>query len=177
MYCIHELQYILNNLVDSILQKDKYSRFPKLCLKIKELVVSKIIPCRYEQTCDKVNDFFMEETTYIWTDDHKFRYEILPEIFNIMKDGIVDPKIMRQTLNAYFVIIKNIANHSIRRKIHLFFISKIIKDIMSRLTEEILFNGDINTILEENKEKAINREKLLKMKEKINIAKKMINMA
>jgi hypothetical protein len=177
MQCIRELQCVLNDLVDLILQKDKYSRFPKLCLKIKELVVSQIIPCRYEQTCDKVNDFFMEETTYIWTDDHKFRYEILPEIFNKTKDGIVDPKIMRQTLNAYFNIIKNIANHSIRKKIHLFFTSRIIKDIMSRLTEEILFNSDINTMLEENKEKAMKREKLLKMKEKINMAKKMINMA
>jgi vacuolar protein sorting-associated protein 1 len=172
--CIKEIQIIMAELVDTILQKDKFSRFPKLCSRIKEIVTGQFFPNKYELVHDKVNDFFAEETECIWTDDQKFRCEILPSMFIKSKDGSIDPKIIRNVLIGYFNVIKNIANHSIHKKISTFFVNRIIDDINVKLMDYILIKADLNQILEENKEKVFKREKLLKTKEKIDFAKNML---
>ena len=177
--CIKDIQTITNNLVFFLLKKDKYSRFPKLCSKIKEIVSNNIIPNKYEFVCDRVNEFLFEETQCIWTNDHKFRYEILPSIYNKSKDGTIDSKIdtkiFRNVLLEYFNVIKNIACHVIRKKITVFYIGKIINDINIVLIDQILTKSDLNILLEENKEKTIKREKLIKIKEKITLAKNMMD--
>jgi hypothetical protein len=182
--CIKEVQTIMIELVDLILQRDRFSRFPKLCIKIKEIICGQIIPNRYDTTYDKVDDFFTEETECIWTDDPKFRNEILPNLYGKEKDPTtdfrafsrdnVDPLIIRNVLTGYFNVVKNIANHSIRKKISAFFINRIIDDVNTKLSEQILTRSDISQILEENKEKATKRERLLRMKEKIDLARNMI---
>lgn len=172
--CIKEIQIIMTDLVDQILQRDKFSRFPKLCIRIKEIVTNQIIPQKYETTHEKVNDFFAEEMECIWTDDQKFRCEILPSMFSKSKDGSIDPKIIRTVLSGYFNVIKNIANHTIHKKIRTFFVHRIIDDINTKLIDQMLTKIDLNQILEENREKAVKREKLMKTKEKIDLAKNMI---
>jgi dynamin 1-like protein len=172
--CIKAIQNIMADLVDQILQRDKFSRFPKLCIRIKEIVTNHIIPQKYELTHEKVNDFFAEETECIWTDDQKFRCEILPSMFSKSKDGSIDPKIIRAVLSGYFNVIKNIANHTIHKKIRTFFVHRIIDDINIKLVDQMSTKTDINQLLEENKEKAIKRDKLIKTKEKIDLAKNMI---
>lgn len=172
--CIKEVQTIMTELVDQILQRDKFSRFPKLCIRIKEVVASQIIPQKYEIAHEKVNDFFAEETECIWTDDQKFRCDILPSMFSKSKDGSIDPKIIRTVLSGYFTVVKNIANHTIHKKIRTFFVHRIIDDINTKLVDQMLTKIDLNQLLEENKEKALKREKLMKTKEKIDLAKNMI---
>ena len=177
--CIKDIQTITNNLVFFLLKKEKYSRFPKLCSKIKEIVSNNIIPNKYEFVCDRVNEFLFEETQCIWTNDHKFRCEILPSIYTKSKDGTIDSKIdtkiFRNVLLEYFNVIKNIACHVIRKKITVFYIGKIINDINIVLIDQILTKSDLNILLEENKEKTIKREKLIKIKEKIILAKNMMD--
>ncbi len=177
--CIKDIQNITNNLVFFLLKKEKYSRFPKLCSKIKEIVSNNIIPNKYEFVCDRVNEFLFEETQCIWTNDHKFRCEILPSIYNKSKDGTIDSKIdtkiFRNVLLEYFNVIKNIACHVIRKKITVFYIGKIINDINIVLIDQILTKSDLNILLEENKEKTMKREKLIKIKEKITLAKNMMD--
>lgn len=172
--CIKEVQSIMIDLVDQLLRKDKFSRFPRLCSKIKEIVSSHMIPQRYEDTHNKVNDFFVEETECVWTDDQKFKIDILPSMYSKSKDGMIDPKIIRYVLSGYFNVIKNIANHTIHKKIRSFFVNRIIDDINIKLTDQMLIKIDLTQILEENKEKTIKREKLLKIKEKIDLTKNMI---
>ncbi len=172
--CIKEIQLILVELVDIILQRERFNRFPKLCAKIKEIVTGHLIPSKFQLTHDKVDDFFEEETTCIWTDDNKFRFEILPTIANKSKNGEIEPQIIRNVLSGYFNVIKNIAMHSIHKKISTFFVARVIDDINTRLLDHILIKSDINQMLEENKEKVVKREKLNKMKEKIELAKSMI---
>jgi hypothetical protein len=228
--CIRNIQSIMINLIDLILNRDRFSRFPKLCAKIKDIIIGHIINNRYESTNDKVNDFLIEETESVWTDDTKFRDEILPNIFSksvkydissqtdIRRDreltprtplvatrGVlgssipgsipgsvpgsvsgsvsgsasgsrneIKPDIIRTVLSAYFDIVKNVANHSIRKKINTFFVNRIVDDINTKLTDHILLKSDINQMLEENKEKAVKREGLLKMKEKIELARLLI---
>jgi len=173
--CIRDVQDAMITLVDQILQKEKFARFPKLCARIKAIICGQIIPQRYEIVNEKVNDFFEEERDCIWTDDQKFRCEILPSISTKSSDsGTVNAKV-RSVLSAYFTVIKNIANHSIHKKIHTFFVYRIIEDINTRLMSECVTKDiDVNQLLEENKDKAIKRDKLLKMKTKIELVKNLI---
>jgi vacuolar protein sorting-associated protein 1 len=177
MQCMKEVQVILTELVDSILQKDRFSRFPKLCIRIKDVVSGHIIPNKHASTNDKIDDFFLEETECIWTDDQKFRNEILPTMFTKTKDGSVDPKIIRLVLSGYFNVIRSSANHCIRKKIFTFFVCKVIEEINTNFMDIILTKGDvnINVLLEEHREKATTRERLMKMKEKIDLVRGMIN--
>lgn len=175
MKCIKEIQLIMCELVNIILQRDRFSRFPKLCNKIREIIVGSIIPLCYENTNNKVNDLFEEEKECIWTDDYKFRCEILPNMFSNSKDGTIDPNVIRNVLSGYFNVIRKVANHSIQKKIHTFFVNSTVKDINTKLIDNILLKSDINQMLEENKDKALKREKLLKLKEKIDTAKIMIS--
>jgi hypothetical protein len=172
--CIKEVQAIMMELVDTILHRDKFSRFPKMCIRIKEIVSAQIIPTRYEHTNDKINDLFTEETECIWTDDQKFRCDILPSMFTRTKDGSIEPKVIRNVFSGYFNVVKSVANHSIHKKINTFFVNRIIEDINTKLIDHIMTRADINQMLEENKEKAIKRDRLMKMKEKVDSAKNMI---
>jgi hypothetical protein len=171
--CLKEIQIIMSDLVDIILLRDRFSRFPKFCVRIKEIVTSNIIPSRYDNTHEKVDDFFSEETECIWTDNNEFRCKILPSMFSKSKDGMVDPEVIRGVLSGYFNVVKGIANHSIHKKICTFFVSRIVDDINIKLSE-LISKTDINQLMEENKEKAIKRDRLVKMKEKIDVAKNMI---
>lgn len=173
--CLKDVQLILIELVDSILHRDKFSRFPKFCMKVRENVTNLIVPSRYENTTEKINEFFTEETECIWTDDQKFRTEILPTMSTRAKDGTVDPNVIRTVLTGYFSVIRNIANHSIRKKIFTFFVLKVIEDINTKLMDHMLVKLDINALLEENREKAVKRESLMKMKDKIDLVKNMIS--
>lgn len=178
--CSKEIQTILSELVDTILHRDKFSRFPKLCSKIKDIVSGHIIPSKCENTNERINDLFTEEIECIWTDDQKFKCEILPNMFSKSKDGSIEPKIIRTVLTGYFDVIRNYCIHSIHKKIFTFFVNKVIDDINTKLLEGVLNKvelnkGDLNNLLEEHREKAITREKLIKMKEKIELAKGMIS--
>jgi vacuolar protein sorting-associated protein 1 len=173
--CIKNVQNILLELVDCIILREKFSRFPKLCLRIKEIVTGHIIPIHREFTNEKVDELFAEETECIWTNDQKFRCEILPSMFTKTKDGAIDPKIVRSVLNGYFNVIRNYADHAIHKKIITYFVNKIIEDINTKLMDLVLTKGDINLLLEEHLEKAIKREKLIKLKDKIDTAKAMMS--
>lgn len=176
--CIREIQNIQYELVTTILQRDKFARFPKFCSKIREIVVGQIIPFRFETANEKVDEFFAEETECIWTNDDKFRTEILPNMFsrpNSNNNSMIDPKIIRLVLSGYFNVIRSHAIHTIHKKIYTFFVNRVIDDINAKLIDTILFKADLNQLLEEHKEKALKREKLVKMKEKIDLAKNMFS--
>ncbi|VBB18790.1 dynamin family protein [Yasminevirus sp. GU-2018] len=173
--CISDVQLILTELVDTILQRDKFSRFPKLCTRMKEIITNQIISVRCKDTNDKIDDLFSEETECIWTDDQKFRCEILPSMFSKSKDGSIDPKIIRAVLTGYFNVIRGHFNHSAHKKIHTFFVNRVVEDINMKLVDLASAKGDLNNLLEEQKEKAMKRERLVKLKEKIEMAKSMIN--
>ncbi len=175
--CIKEVQHIMTELVDVILRRDKYSRFPNFCSRIKEIMGSQIIPSRCQITYAKVDDFVVEETKCIWTNDHKFRNETLPNMSNKSRNGCVDPQIIRSALFGYFDVVRNIATHSIRKKINAFFVDGVIlhiSNISDGLLSHVLAKHNLTQILEENKEKVAKREKLIKQKEKIDVAKDMI---
>lgn len=175
--CIKEIQHTMTELVDVILRRDKYSRFPKFCSRIKEIMSSQIIPNKCQTTYGKIDDFVIEETKCIWTNDHKFRYETLPNMSNRSRNGSVDPQIIRNALYGYFDVVRNIATHCVRKKINAFFVDGVVSqtsNISDGLLSHVLAKHNLTQILEENKEKVTKREKLMKQKEKIDNAKNMI---
>ena len=172
--CVKDIHIILTELVDNILSKDKFSRFPKLCTRIKEIVNSQIIPNQYEIVHNKVSEMIQDETDCIWTDDQKFRCEVLPNLVSRSKDGHIEPKNIRIILSSYFCVIKNISKHNIHKKIYSTLINGTIDDVNSKLLNTIITKSDINVLLEENKDKTFKREKLIKLKEKINNIKTLI---
>lgn len=175
MICVKDVQTILVDLIDSIILREKFSRFPKLCLRIKEVITGHIVPIHREITNEKIDELFLEETECIWTNDQKFRCEILPSMFTKSKDNSIDPKVVRTVLNGYFNVIRTYADHAIHKKIITFFVNRVIDDINTKLADLVMSKGDIAQLLEEHKEKAIKREKLVKLKEKIDTAKGMIS--
>lgn len=173
--CIKDIQSILTDLVDLILQREKFSRFPKLCIRIKEVVIKQIIPVHRDKTNDMIEDIFTEEAECVWTNDQKFRCEILPSMYSSSKDGTIEPKIIRNVLSGYFNVVKNHFINNVRKKICTFFVNRIIKDIDTLMTEAVSSKGDLNNLLEEQREKALKRENLVKTKEKIDKARAMID--
>lgn len=171
---IKEIQELMIDLVDKVLEKDRFNRFPKLCAKIKELIVGSIIPSGYEFAVSKVSDSLKMEKECVWTDDFKFRKEVLSTMFFKTKENIVDPNIIRNVLNAYFKVIAEHLKHTIHKEVQVFFVNKVLEDISTRSVDYINYKSDINQMLEEHQEKAKRREAILAKKTKIEAAKKLI---
>jgi vacuolar protein sorting-associated protein 1 len=169
--CIGEAKAIITSSIDNILSKDKYSRFPKLCDKMKEIINSSIILQIHDGISSKVSDLFIAEIEYIWTDDVKFRSEILPTMFNKTRDS--DIGTIRGVLNGYYNSIKEIMKHNIQKYIHVFFVKKIINEIENRL-HGIMNTCDVDQMLSEEPTKASYRQELLESLNKIEKVKTLI---
>jgi hypothetical protein len=63
--------------------------------------------------------------------------------------------------------------HVIHHYVQVFFVNRIIEEI--ELLADVLLQQDLSQLLEENREKAIKREKLVTMKKKIDHAKRSIS--
>lgn len=164
---INKIKVVLVDLVDSILDREKYSRFPNLVNNLRNIIFSDIIPKRHSDTLEKVNELFLMEKECIWTDDKEFRNNILPKMSgdNIELDS---PELIRKVLSAYFNVIRSNMKHNIHKKVQTFFVNRVIDDINVNLNDMILERIDIRKLLEENKDKAVKRQKLLYLKDKIN---------
>ena len=172
--CLSEIQGLLGGLVDTIVVKERFARFPRLCARIREIVCGQIIVTRYTQTNEKVDDFFVEETGCVWSDDVHFRANVLPMMFdNKPTPSRVREARIRDVLMGYFVIVRGIAIHSIRKKITAFLVNKVIDDVGLIGTDASIW-AEIGALLEEPKDKAMRREKLLTTKQRIEAVKKAI---
>lgn len=163
---INRIKVILVDLVDSILNREKYSRFPNLVNNLRNIIFSDIIPKRHTDTLNKVNELFLMEKECIWTDDKEFRNNILPKMSEDLE--LDSPDLIRKVLSAYFDVIRSNMKHNIHKKVQTFFVNRVIDDINVNLNDMILEKINIRKLLEENKDKAVKRQKLLYLKDKIN---------
>jgi dynamin 1-like protein len=170
---INKIKVVLVDLVDSILDREKYSRFPNLVNNIRNIIFSEIIPHRHTMTLNKVNELFIMEKECIWTDDKEFRNNILPKMGSENYE-FDSPELIRKVLTEYFNVIKTNMKHNIHKTVQTFFVNRVINDININLNDMILDKLDIKKLLEENKDKAVKREKLLYLKEKINSTLELI---
>lgn len=165
--CIKEVQSILISLVDKILFEDKYSRFPNLVMKIRNVITDMVMPEKYEETITNVNNFLKLEKKCIWVDDVQFADILCAEQKNV-RDSI------RNVLVGYHEPIKRILSHNIHKSIQVFFVEAVIDELSVSLLNRVFHESTEGQLLQENKEKADKRSHLLSVKEKICNAKKVI---
>lgn len=153
---IEQLEKLINTLLNRL------SRFPKLTVLIKDKF-NKIVIENKKITLCKIDEIISMEETYIWTENETFR-EILNKI-TVSKTKL-EPDIIRTLLNEYFNTVKNTVKNIIP-KIIMYHLVSAIKDSLSI----VLFNVDIDTILEESSEISVKRIKYENYKKGIDKAK------
>lgn len=78
--CMKDVQKSLIDLASNILMKERFSRFPKLCDRIKDIVSNSIISRRYHEVIADIEKRIIAEKRCIWTDDVDFNTKILPYV-------------------------------------------------------------------------------------------------
>jgi vacuolar protein sorting-associated protein 1 len=170
--CVFEISSCLHELNNKILIDKKYSRFPNLCLKIKEIVNNKIIKVNIQKTNNMINDIIKMEENYIWTDESLFLEEV-KEIFS-KKYNFSSPDNVRKLLESYFTCIKKNINNNIPKLTMMCLVKRTIDNLSSIVFEEILKNNILDLVQEKDNIKELREKYLLKLN-KIKSVKKYID--
>ncbi len=169
--CVNDISSYLNNLNKKILEDNKYSRFPNLCLKIKEIVDNEIIKKNILETNKLIMNIIEMEEKYIWTDDPLFLNSINQMLKN--NQDFTDPNNIRKLLETYFKCIENNINNNIPKIIMMFLIKKTEEELSSVIFEKIQ-KTNISYLIDEEKNISDLRKKYSQQLDKINSAKKYI---
>lgn len=177
--CLKSIQKNLSDLATNILNKERFSRFPKLCTRIQDIVSNSIVPLRYQEVIADIEKRIVAEKRCIWTDDINFSMISLYEVEGGKKDkskstGVIDPNIIRKVLYDYFSIIRSDLMTYIHKQIVAYFVKEVVIDINTCLNHKILEKSTLDVLLEENKDKATKRAELYSTKQKIELVKSMI---
>lgn len=140
--CVKDVSIILIELADELL--DKYSRFPLLKSKMKDIIAQRTITPILLKTNRQIDQVLKLEENYIWTDD--------PEFLGIM-NGTYKAKneadYIKHMLTGYYrCIVKNI-NHNIPKIIMYYFILEIEKNLSNMLFAQM---NNLTKLLQENNE-------------------------
>lgn len=191
------VQMQLINLTIDILNRERFSRFPKLCSRIRDIVANSIIPMRYQEVIVDIEKRITAEKRCVWTDDMDFNTRILPSVINqasragkkgnaqgrvssapsmpsMTGECPINPDAIRKVLYEYFKIVKSDLMTYIHKQIIAFFVKEVVSDVNTGLNDKILDKSTIDVLLEENKDKATKRAELYALKQKINAIKGMI---
>lgn len=166
--CMKNVQITMLELVDSILNEDKFSRFPNLVQKIRNIVTDSMMPDKYDRTSNLVNDILQSEKECIWTDDECFREVLVNSNTKSENDSI------RAVLDTYYTAIKKTVGHNIHKMIQTFFVGGLISELNMTLLTNVMADTFEDMLLMENDEKARKRDMLAKLKESITRAKHVI---
>lgn len=199
--CMKIIQNDLIDLASDILYRERFSRFPKLCSRIKDIVSNSIVPHRYQEVIGDIEKRILAEKRCVWTDNIEFNTRILPSVINastmknkdnknnkdikdmndVNKRQInlsgeipINPDAIRVVLYEYFKIIKSDLMTYIHKQIIGFFVMEVVSDVNTGLNDKILEKSTLDVLLEENKDKATKRAELYSLKQKINSIKTMI---
>jgi hypothetical protein len=203
--CMRSIQSNLINLAADILEKERFSRFPNLCNRIRDIVSNSIVPRRYQEVIADIEKRIVAEKRCVWTDNNEFNTRILPSVINstMLKNNLkknnkdnnqnnkdqqrsyaklnlsgdmpINPDAIRKVLYEYFKIVKADLMTYMHKQIIAFFVTEVVFDVNTGLNDKILDKSTIEVLLEENKDKATKRAELYSLKKKIDTIKTMIN--
>ena len=190
-HTMKSVQMQLIELTTEILSRERFSRFPKLCSRIRDIVANSIIPRRYQEVIADIEKRIMAEKRCVWTDNYDFNTRVLPSVINQTTKGKkgkayvaqtvqitgecpIIPDAIRKVLYEYFKIVKSDLMTYIHKQIIAFFVTEVVADVNTGLNDKILEKFTIEVLLEENKDKAAKRAELYALKQKINTIKGMI---
>lgn len=193
--CMKSIQRNLIDLSSDILNRERFSRFPKLCNRIRDIVSNSIVPRRYQEVIADIEKRIVAEKRCVWTDNADFNTRILPSVINSSSNGNgngngkkgrnqnqnltgempINPDAIRRVLYEYFKIVKSDLMTYMHKQIIAFFVKEAVSDVNTDLNDKILEKSTIDVLLEENKDKAAKRAELYTLKQKIDTIKAMIN--
>jgi Dynamin family/Dynamin central region/Dynamin GTPase effector domain len=191
--CMKSIQRHLIDLAADILTRERFSRFPKLCNRVRDIVSNSIVPKRYQEVIADIEKRILAEKRCVWTDNADFNTRILPSVINgsssssrggkkkqkqelnLAGEMPINPDAIRRVLYEYFKIVKGDLMTYMHKQIIAFFVKEVVDDVNTGLNDKILEKSTIDVLLEENKDKAAKRAELYALKQKINMIKGMIN--
>jgi GTP-binding protein EngB required for normal cell division len=152
--CLGKVSDQINILIDNLLNRENFGRFPNLVNRIKT-EVSQIVKRNQDDSIAKIFDLIAMEENYIWTDHIKFNDQ-LKAMFN--NNGTIDPNGMRELLITYYSTVKEVLQNNVPKAIMLFLVKRskdsVATALFDTLTKEPVGNlleepGDINQKREE----------------------------
>jgi len=167
--CCKNITNELINLIDEILDDDKYSRFPNFNQKIKKIISQNILKENEKYTHQIIIDIIKMEELYIWTDDVQF-LNYIEEITSKKKSNFSHPKNIRTLLKCYYDCIKKNITNNIPKIIMMNLVNKTIKNLSTVLFNEIMKN-DIEMLIKEKNNISTIRNEYKSQLDKINSAK------
>jgi GTP-binding protein EngB required for normal cell division len=157
--CLQSVSTELRQLIDSVAEHQHLNRFPKLISKLRDIVTFAIINPSEEDTQDKLKYLIDTEEGYIWTHNPEFNND-LKNILSIKNTS--ETELLRQIVEKYYIIIRQILEHNIPKFIMLFLVRRIEKELYPMLFQN---SYELLNVLQENpeeEEKRIKYKKCLK---------------
>ena len=142
--CLGKISDQIIYLIDILLEKENFSRFPNLVKRIKN-EVSQIVKKNQDETVYKMLDLVEMEENYIWTDHIKFNQQ-LKEMFSTK--NIIDPNGMRSLLTTYYSTVKEVLQNNVPKTIMLFLVKKS-KEQIATVLFDTLTKEPVGNLLEE----------------------------
>lgn len=165
--CLKNVSNEMRLLVDQIIQTQHLERFPKLSLKLHDIVNFNVIDPAEEITRIKLNELIEAEEGYIWTHDTQFNDE-LKQIAS--KNNSDNTQLLKQIVSKYFIVIRKIAEHNIPKTIMLFLVRDVEKNLYNVLFKN---NNELMSVLHEKPEEEEKRQKYKKCLKALQLANRI----
>jgi GTP-binding protein EngB required for normal cell division len=176
--CVDMICDVLINSIKNILNQDEFSRYSLLANHILIIISDDLIPKTKIKAKEQINNLLKYEIDYIWTDSPDFSnsLDIIELTTSSQKNQWFDNKneSIRNFLEKYFCIIKNIICHYIPKII----MSEIVKTIQKNLLTFLLHTtvtDDKISLIKEDDEIEKQRKYYNNIKERINAIKKLFS--
>lgn len=153
MSCLQNISLELRQLVDSLIETQHLDRFPRLCVKLRDIINIDVIDPAEDVTRIKLHELIEAEEGYIWTHNTTFNEE-LKQLAS--KNSYDDNELLKHIVSKYFIVIREIAEHNIPKTIMLFLVRDIEKNLYNILFRK---NNELLQVLKEKPEEENKRSK------------------
>ena len=149
--CTYKISEQLVTLADNIVNQGKYTRFPNLQKKVKN-IFEQIIKQNVNITNKKIHELLEAEEHYVWTDSDNFHVELNRILKNLNMQQGVDIKSVRQILQGYFNTVIANFQHNVPKIIMFNLVKQTNVNINSQLYNTLNNSKPLIDLLQEPKE-------------------------
>jgi GTP-binding protein EngB required for normal cell division len=162
--CLQNVSIELRQLIDEIIRHQHLDRFPKFVEKLREILNIEIIDPSEENTKRKLQESVDAEEGYIWTHDVQFNNELKK---TVASSNIANSELLRQIVEKYYVVVRQILEHTIPKTIMLFLVKNVENLVYPTLFKH---SGNLLKVLHENPEEETKRQKYRKCLKALQLA-------
>lgn len=164
MLCLQNVSLELRQLVDTLIESQHLERFPKLSIKLRDIVNNDVIDPADEITRIKLHELIEAEEGYIWTHNEQFNND-LKQLAS--KGNYNNTDLLSHIVSKYYVVIRDIAEHNIPKTIMLFLVRNVEKNLYNVLFKN---NMELLELLNEKPEEEEKRQKYRKCLKALQLA-------